>query len=366
MYHKPIFFASRDEIPDGVEVRDVYANSVQELFFVRHPKFKTMNDEALVHFEKFKSSILIDDVYIYYPPENICIRTVGEKYFFELRTARNRNLISSLQQQNYRDIKLGIIGLSIGSGALNSVVRAGGSKYLKIADPDILEITNLNRLNANFTDVGLKKIDIACRNIYLNDPFAEVAQFEGGIDENNLDEFLIGRPRLDCVVDALDNLRIKFLLREKCRQYRIPVVMGTDIGDNVILDVERYDVDDNYQAFHGAMGDMKADDLQNMPYPEWVKVATRIVDPNVMPKSILDSVRLIGSHIAGVPQLGTTVAITGSLTALAVRMIANGENLKSGRYVFEADALLDRDLTRSDKIDELKNLRKEILKIISS
>lgn len=365
MISKPVFFASKNEVPDGVEIRDIYENSVRELFFVRHPKFKSMTDEASKHFSYFRQAFVFDDAYIYYPSHNICIRTVGEKYFFELRTARNRDLISAQEQLEYRNLKVGIIGLSIGSSALNCLVRTGGPKIIKIADPDTLETTNLNRLNANFLDIGSPKIDIATRNIYEVDPFSEVYHYRDGVNQENLEEFILGKPRLDCIIDALDNLEIKFRLRLLAKSYRVPVIMATDIGDNVVLDIERYDKEPDYQPFHGALYDISISELSAMPYRDWVRIATRIVDPLIMPQSILESIKKIGTTIAGVPQLGTTVAIAGSVTATAVRMIACDKELKSGRYIFHVDEILEVDLSRADKRDELRLLRNEVNSLIS-
>lgn len=365
MLSKPIFFANKIEIPEGVEFKDCYKSALRELFFVRHPRYKKLDEESQKHLDSFISRAEIDDVYIYLPWRNLVIRTVGERWYLELRTARNRNLISSTEQEQYRNFKIGIIGLSIGSGALNSLVRTGGPKTIKIADHDDLEITNLNRLNATIADLGVNKSHIAMRNVYEVDPFADVYVYDKGVDEASLEDFVLGRPRLDCVIDALDNLRIKFLLRDICRANRIPLIMGTDIGDNVILDIERHDLDYNYPAFHGAIGEMTADGLRDVPYKEWVKIATKIVDPNIMPASILNSIKDIGKLIAGVPQLGSTVAITGALTSQAVRMIACGQNLKSGRYVLNVEDLLNEDLRSAVALSGLRTLRDDVLRIIT-
>src|SRR5258708_11970966 len=54
----------------------------------------------------------------------------------------------------------------------------------------------------------------------------------------NIKQFFTG---LDIVIDELDNLAVKFLIREQAKNHRIAVVMAADNGDNSVVDVERYD-----------------------------------------------------------------------------------------------------------------------------
>ena len=53
--------------------------------------------------------------------------------------------------------------------------------------------------------------------------------------------------------------------------------MATDNGDNIILDVERFDLEPERPILHGLIGDVKPDDFKTMNYEEWLKLATKIV-----------------------------------------------------------------------------------------
>ena len=113
--------------------------------------------------------------------------------------------------------------------------------------------------------------------------------------------------------------------------------MVTDNGDNVILDVERFDLEPHRPLLHGLVEELDTDALDNITYSEWVKIATKIVDPKNLTKRMRESVKEMGKSIAAVPQLGTTATIAGAVAAYAVRKIAIGENMKSGRYFISLD-----------------------------
>ncbi|MEY2934484.1 MAG: hypothetical protein RL033_5233, partial [Pseudomonadota bacterium] len=61
--------------------------------------------------------------------------------------------------------------------------------------------------------------------------------YPAGIDDSNLDEFLLGKdgePRLDVVVEEADDLSLKVRVRERCRELGIPVLMLSDFGHMAI------------------------------------------------------------------------------------------------------------------------------------
>ena len=140
----------------------------------------------------------------------------------------------------------------------------------------------------------------------------------------------------------MDSLELKFAARILCRKLGIPVLMVTDNGDNIILDVERFDKEPKRDIFHGSVKDVDPERLANIPYSEWVKIAVRIVGPDNLTSRMKESIKEIGKSIAAVPQLGTTATVAGSVLAFAVRKIAQGTPMPSGRYIVDLDNLLAR------------------------
>jgi len=149
------------------------------------------------------------------------------------------------------DTVVGFIGASLGSNLVEGVVREMRPRVAKLADPDYLEATNLNRLQhgslrylsqprACRTDLKngfetrfVSKVELLAYENQLVDPYMEWHLYPEGVTEANLDQFLLGgqgEPRLDYVVEEADDVRIKIEVRKRARTHGIPVFMASDLG----------------------------------------------------------------------------------------------------------------------------------------
>lgn len=274
----------------------------------------------------------LEPQWVYYPWRNVAICLPQEDIYFALRTARNRDVITQEEQDAFRSAMFGIAGLSVGSAVLELIVATGGPKKVRIADPDTLEITNLNRIRGTLLDVGLNKTLIASRRVWEMDPFAHIDAYSDGISGPSIDEFLSG---LTLVIDEMDTIPLKFAIRERARDMRIPVIMGTDNGDGAIIDVERFDTEPGRPIFHGRVD--PGVNTEPKTKAEFSALAAQIIDPSLFTIRQADSVRRVGSGLPGVPQLATAVATTAAGVAYAARMIATKQDLPSGRYVLGPD-----------------------------
>ena len=118
--------------------------------------------------------------------------------------------------------------------------------------------------------------------------------------------------------------------------------MTTNDGDNVILDVERFDEEPEREILHGLVRDIDPDKLKDMPYAKWLEAAKKIVAARNLSQRMQESLAEFGKTIAAVPQLGTTASIGGAIIAYAVRQIANDEPIPSGRYIFDLASTLKK------------------------
>lgn len=334
---KPILI-SQEEVSDFKKEKkvfseiDAFSGAIEELFFINNPKYKKKDQEVSELFSNFIANTDIKPVFIYYPWKFLLVKTVPEDIYFELRTARNRYIIDNQEQQAYRNSRIGIAGLSVGSAVLSSIVSSGGCKRIKIADFDVAEITNLNRMRAKLTDIGENKTYIAAREVWELDPYSELELWDQGINKDTIDDF-IKKPKVDVFIDEMDSLDLKISARFVCKEAGIPVLMATDNGDGIILDVERYDIDENQQIFNGLLGDVTPKDFENLDYKMWLQLATKIVGPFYLTERMQDSLSSIGKSIPSVPQLGTTANIAGAAISYSLRRILNNLDLPSGRYI---------------------------------
>src|SRR5690606_3975260 len=121
--------------------------------------------------------------------------------------------------------KIGVIGLSVGQSVATTMALERTCGELRIADYDILELSNLNRIRTGVHNLGLLKTINVAREIAEFDPFLKVTCFHEGINENNISEFLLEGGKLDILIDECDGLDIKILCRQKAKELTIPVVM---------------------------------------------------------------------------------------------------------------------------------------------
>ncbi|MEK7628405.1 MAG: ThiF family adenylyltransferase [Patescibacteria group bacterium] len=330
----------RDALPAQVCIVDAYTSAVLELCAVVNPTLPKQGPERAQQEEKFMGTYADRGVYIYFPWRNTVVHTLNEQDYFTLRTARNREVILATEQQEFRKGRVGIAGLSVGSAVLQTLVMSGGPKELKIADLDVVEITNLNRLRATVLDVGSEKVEVAARATWEIDPFAHIEIFPEGITMANIETFLC-KPRLSVCVDEIESIPFKIRLREVARRERIPVVMATDNGNGIILDIERFDEDRNRPLFHGLIDDIRPGDLEKISYREWLELATRVVGPEYLGERMRNSLLRIGKTIPSVPQLGASAAFAGAAVTYAVRHILTKVPMPSGRYHFTLEEMFD-------------------------
>jgi hypothetical protein len=328
---RPTIYKKRPPIKD-VKVVDAHSGALEELFFIQNPYRKKGEKQTNDQLANFKAHNKLTATWIHYPKEKVLVKTLAEKHFFELRTSRNKNLITKLEQQNFRNLSVGIAGLSVGSCVLATLVVSGGPKKIKIADFDTLELTNLNRIRATLLDIGKSKVEIAAREVWRLDPFAELTLFDKGLDEHNLKNFLLGKPKLNIFIDEMDNIPLKIQARFLCKSHNIPVIMATDNGDSVLLDIERYDLEPTRKIFHGLLPQIEKINLQTLTHKTWLTLATKIIGPEFLTPAMQASLLEIGKIIPAVPQLGSTAGMAGAAVCLALRRIANGQNMPSGRY----------------------------------
>ena len=113
-----------------------------------------------------------------------------------------------------------------GLGGLGSIVSlylaAAGVGRLRIVDPDIVEIHNLNRqLLYSEADLGLPKAYLAARRLRELRPDLKVEPLMAAVSEDNAGEIVRGS---DLVVDALDNWEARLALADAAWQEGIRLV----------------------------------------------------------------------------------------------------------------------------------------------
>jgi len=250
-----------------------------------------------------------------------------------LRTARNRDLITSQEQLRLYDSTIAIVGLSVGSKVVEGLVATGIGGKLILADMDRISPTNLNRIGGDFTDVGSHKVDVLAKKISKIDPYIEQVHYRSGVTPDLLRE-IVDQHKPDIIVDEVDQLDIKAHIRRLSLQKKIVVMMATDAGDKALLDVERYDLDRTSEPFLGKLPASKIDRIigGSLSKKETQMALLKLVGVRHVTSRLIRSGMNQDRTLSGIPQLGATASVGGSLVAIASREVLLGRTLRSGRY----------------------------------
>ena len=95
-----------------------------------------------------------------------------------------------------------------------------------------------------------------------------------------------------------------------------------DTSDQLMMDVERFDLDINRPIFHGLLNNSAANE------PEII----RLLEPDKCSERGRISLTEIGVKIPSWPQLASDVQLGGALTAKVARAILLGKPIPSGRF----------------------------------
>ena len=302
-------------------VCDVYGSQCKELSKIKNSKDKPSSN------------------WIYYPWSGELVHMLAEDDYFFLRTNRNRNLITEAEQKKLYDFPVAVVGLSVGNSIALSLAYGGFSGTINLSDRDNLETSNLNRVRAGASNVNVPKIELTAQQIYEINPYADLHLFSDGLNNGNVAGFVAGNPKPKLIFEEIDDFKMKIKIRLAAREAGVPVIMLTNLGDSILVDVERYDLDQNTKIFGGQVDEKIISEILNgsIDPEEEKKYAIQIVGRENLSRRIIESLPEIGKTLVGRPQLGGTVAACGGLATHLARKIALGELLPSGRKLIKFD-----------------------------
>lgn len=346
--NQPVFFDEDNEADQKkitalkkqgeiLEVVDTKDDQLQEWQLVRSPRLlKQPLSKKLSSFRPVPAW-----TWVYYPWRRTLVRCLSEKYFKQLRLSRNQCLVTPVEQRQFSGFKVALAGLSVGNPAAICLALEGGAEKMKLADNDTLSLSNFNRFRASLADLGQSKAKLSARQIYEINPFAHLEVFPEGLTEENLDKFL-DRPRVDVLVEEMDDLPLKVAVRERARHYRLPVLMVTGNGAGVILDVERFDHYPHLPLLNGHLRPAVVKKIKQgvKSFEDKMALARDFMGQRCLVPRLRQSFLAVGKKLAGIPQLAEASFLRGAVLCYAVRQLALGRALPSGRYYLRLEDML--------------------------
>lgn len=274
--------------------------------------------------------------WVHYPWRNSVVHVLGPRGFRRLRLDRNRSKLTVDEQEILANRTVGVVGLSVGSAVAQALALEGLCGALRLADFDVLELSNLNRVAASVLDLGVNKAVATARRLWEVDPYLSITVSPDGLQPDTVRNFVDG---LDVLVDECDSLDMKVLLRLEARRRKVPVIMET--SDRGTIDVERFDLETT-TPFHGLLGDIDARRLSGLTDREKIPFALRLLGPEDISTRMAASLLEVDRTVATWPQLGSEVMLGGAMVAAAVRRLLLGRPLPSGRGRVDLDSFLEQ------------------------
>ncbi len=303
----------------GIIAFDTINHQLDDLAAVRFPSEDLIQPQRWVE----EQMQIYKGHWVYLPWEQKVFRLLEPDDYFELITNRNRDKITLEEQQSLRTKCVGIMGLSVGGEAAVTIAQEHLCGHIVLADHDQLDLSNLNRLNAGFDELGENKAVLVARRIAKIDPYLKVTVYQEGVTDNNVDSFL---DDLDLLVEECDHLPIKFSIRTKAIQRRLNVIFAGD--ERGFLSVEPYGAYSGLEPFHGR--------INSQPLPKngfrsarefWKALTEWLGGWDAISERSRNSLNAIGTSLVGYPQLASEARFAAGQVGHVARRLLLDENL---------------------------------------
>ena len=367
----PAHAAAMDELKDSGLVSltyDTISAQIADLIKSRNPPINPSPEQLAARVEDHLEGTPLHDYgrWAYFPWSRRMVHLLPPNEFWEVRTDRNRNKLTRAEQTKLSRLKIALAGLSVGNAIATTLALEGVFGELRMADFDTLDLSNMNRIRSAVHDIGINKAVMCARQIFEQNPYANLVLYTDGITADNVGEFMDGYDgsgRADLVLDECDNMFIKVKLREEARARKIPVVMET--SDRGMLDIERFDLEPNRPILHGLLGELTADDITRLPPESRLQIILEIIGTETMSARLSASMLEFGRTLRGLSQLGSDVTLGGATTATVIRRFGLGQPLASGRVFVDVGAMLNEIRSpEASRVGEAETqFRREILKV---
>lgn len=335
-----------------VSASDSIYEQLRELMKHRHPDVKLTEERyrELIDIHLDGRSQEEYGAWVFYPWSGRLVHVLDEAEYKEVRTAANKYKITHDEQELLATRKIGVVGLSVGQSVSLTMAMERGFGELRIADFDLLELGNMNRIRSGVHNIQVPKVVIVAREIAEIDPYLNVTVFDDGLHAGNMDRFFNEGGKLDLVIDECDSFDVKIRLRYQARSLGIPVLM--EASDRGMLDVERYDLDPTLPILHGLVEHLDPDKLSVMTNEEKTPFMLSVLGVDTITKRLKASMVEIGQTLATWPQLASSVTLGGAVCADVCRRVLLGYYRESGRYFVDIESLVkDRDHKMEGRYD---------------
>jgi len=147
---------------------------------------------------------------------------ITEEEFYENLWFRSNMLFTKDERKRLKEARVGIIGVGGTGGIASEQLVRSGVGNITLADPDIFELTNLNRQHfCTLSTLGMKKTEAGKRRLLDINPFLNIKTFPEGVNRENVRDIV---KDLDVIIDASDNKSAHYPLHRVAKEFRVPII----------------------------------------------------------------------------------------------------------------------------------------------
>jgi len=210
--------------------------------------------------------------------------------------SRTEALIGIQAQEKLKKSKIAVFGLGgVGGYVTEALVRAGIG-HIVLVDYDTYDITNINRqIGALHSTIGKYKVDVIKERILDINPSIIVETYKSTEDETKIID-----SNFTYVIDAIDTMKNKIKLIEKCNNLNVPIISIAGTGNK--LDATKFEVEDIYKTSVCPVCKILRKELKSKNINK-----LKVVYSKEMPKKSLIEDQVLGS-ISYVPSVAGLIA----------------------------------------------------------
>ena len=146
------------------------------------------------------------------------------------RFTRNYGFWSQQEQDALRTSRVAIAGVGGDGYQLGLSLVRMGVRSLTIADPEVFEVENMNRVpGARVENIGRLKTDCFVEDARRIDPDVSIHVLNAGVDKSNVRELVDGA---DLVLDEseLTSVELGAMISDEARRQNVPVLIVMNVG----------------------------------------------------------------------------------------------------------------------------------------
>ena len=147
---------------------------------------------------------------------------------YESLVSRNVGLVA--EQETLRNMTVAIAGCGAEGGSTAVTLARMGLGALRLSDPDVFDVSNLNRQWGSTVDtIGKNKAEVVAAMVRQVNPLCNVTFDHDGVSAETVATLCEGA---DVAIEAIDYWRtdVAVLLHRQCRSQDIPVLVGASVG----------------------------------------------------------------------------------------------------------------------------------------